>query len=200
VPFVGDLAVPAEPKPIPVVLKPGRRVRLRVTDASGDPVAIDWPEGRADGLDYRFDGNEMGKGEYLFRNLPAGKVRIIAPYAGKRLEVVAGPSDGEVKIEVPATGSAMIRFEGLLDEPVTHQIRLTPVGGDAGTEVVHDIGYVPNRKRWAVRIPAVLPGTYRISLEHWVEGDDPDRYVYETCRSGGTVTVTEEKEGEGRLE
>ena len=108
-----------------------------------------------------------------------------------------GAADATARFAVPATGSVVIRFEGELDEPVDHRIRLVPTGG--GTEVIAEVGYTPDKDRWEIRAPAVMPGTYRVVLEHWVDSEEEDEDVYEVCREGPPVRVAAGREAEAGL-
>jgi hypothetical protein len=196
VPFVRDARVAELPDELLVVMKPARTVRLIVTDVSGSPAVCDGAEARAPGLDYRFEGYEEDVGLYRIDELPPADVRLAARYAGRTFETVADASTSEARLTVPATGSAVVRFEGTLDEPTSHQVRLVPTDGSAGTAVIGDVGYVPDQDRWEIRIPAVLPGRYRVTLEHWTDHDDTGEDVYETCRTGPVVEVAAGRETE----
>jgi hypothetical protein len=88
----------------------------------------------------------------------------------------------------------VVRFAGTLDEPVSHQVRLVPT--TSGQAVTGDVGYVPDQDEWEIRIPSVLPGRYRVTLEHWSDHDDEGEDVYETCRTGPVIEVVAGRDAE----
>jgi RNA polymerase sigma-70 factor (ECF subfamily) len=188
-PYGATLPVEDSEKPVPIVLRGGRSVRLTVSDAAGTPVACEDAEATATGLDYRFGAEELDEGVFLFKDLPKSEVRLAVRYAGAVQEVVVSESTKEARITVPETGSVIVRFEGTLTEPVIHRMRLTPTSGSAGTEVMVDVQYFPKRKRWEVRLPAVLPGRYRVALERWADSDEKGVDRYETARRGPVIKV-----------
>ncbi|MEN8151139.1 MAG: hypothetical protein ABFS86_15085, partial [Planctomycetota bacterium] len=139
----------------------------------------------------------VAEGIYDFHDLPAKAVRLLVTYAGKVHEVVADAADETARIEMPATGSVVVRFEGELEEPVIHRVRLVPSG--EGTEVTADVGFVPERDEWEVRVPAVMPGRYRVLLEYATDRDEDGKLGWEVCRKSGAVDVGAGREAEARL-
>ncbi len=118
---------------------------------------------------------------------------------GALVQASAGAGAKKAEITVPATGSVLVRFTGMLTEPVIHQIRLTPTSATAGTEVTAHVDYIPGRKHWEILVPAVLPGKYRVTLEYYTDSNESGEDLYETCRTGQVVEVAEGREIETHL-